>query len=250
MKKVVFSLLVWGSCFALAGSCFGENRNVVNSKQRIEFLVLETLPEEEISEIMALSAEDKEKFKEVLGFKFRQRKQELLRMRDEDPLEFREVLTNAQGSLQKKRKRLRENKHFQENMTGHRRQPAKTAQGKNNNKLQKGLIFETLSKSQQEKIIELRKKYQEYLNKILNEKYDELANLREDNPQEFAKVVQNAKDKLRQRVVWGKKHYPGKFNKLKKLKPEYLKERLKWLKEDNRDIYQELIGEPEDDEDR
>ncbi len=251
MKKVAFNLLVvWGVCFVLIGHCFAENNEAMNNKRRIAVLVLETLSEEEISEIMVLKVEDREKFKEVLGIKLRQRKEELLRMRDENPLEFKEVLIEAQSSLQKKRRRSRKNKHFQKNMAECKAQLTKMPQRKNNGKLQKGLIFETLSKSQQKKIVALREKYQKYLSKAIKAKYDELAKLREDNPQEYTEVIQSAKDELGQRVVKGKKRYPGKFNKLKKLKPEYLKEKLRWLKEENPDAYQELIGTLENEEEK
>ena len=64
MKKVAFNLLVvWGVCFVLIGHCFAENNEAMNNKRRIAVLVLETLSEEEISEIMVLKVEDREKFK-------------------------------------------------------------------------------------------------------------------------------------------------------------------------------------------
>ena len=108
-------------------------------------------------------------------------------------------------------------------------------------KLQMAVVFATLPVKEQEKIIHLRKEYQQVLSQALKKRGEELKQIKEENPEEFEQIMQKAKHRVAKSLKEGHKKHPQKFEKLKRVRLEYLKESLGWLKEEDPKLYEELI---------
>ena len=80
------------------------------------------------------------------------------------------------------------------------------------------LIFETLPSKEKEKIISLKKKYQEKFQKVLRKKLEKqrefLKKLKKENPEKFREIVKEAKRRIRERLERIRRKNPEKFKEL------------------------------------
>jgi len=244
MKKALFLGAVFLSLCILAGKVsFAESAEIKGERKHAAHgLIFETLPEEDKNSLLQLKEECREKFRK----KIVERKEELAQMEEENPQEFEEVMRQARSKMEEHAEQIRK---------GHPRGFAKcTKEGQrgagklDKRHLQKNIIFETLNKKEQRKILNLREKYREALKTTLQKKRKELELLREKDPDKFKGIIEKAKQKFVARVKQTKKHCSDKFDRLKEIKPECLKERLKWLKDEYPKVYKELIGRSPDTE--
>lgn len=177
----------------------------------------------------------KEGLLEIIG---PEQRQELAELRREDPVKFRAALREL---FQEKRQELEELKETNPKKyeriikaLGAYRQ----AQAEAPHRL---ILFETLEESKKQEIIALRNKYKETLEEAIQARAKELKNIRQEDPEEFMQIIKDAKKSVGQRIRAQKRQAPQDLERFKKINPEYLEERLEWLKEEDPLLYQHLI---------
>lgn len=249
MRKFLLLIMtgMW-LCFAILAAPFAEAAETVKAGgikgHVVGGLIFETLSKENKEDIRTLRGEYDEKFKEALKEKLAERKKELALIKEEDPQKFEEIMGEARRKMKKHVNRFREkhSQRFEELKKGNQERVKETKK----KRIQQGIVFETLAKSEQEKILKLRKKYQNTLKEILENKGEELKALEEKDPEKFKEIIKEAKQKVKGRIRQGRKYRSEEFDKLKKIKLEYLKMKLKWLKDDDPEFYEELIDKIEE----
>jgi len=249
MKRVLpISMLILGFCF-LGVFAFAQQRGGVPDQLR-PLLIIETLPEDERIELFNLQRENPEKFREVAKDVIQQRVKELGQIKEENPEEFREIMTVAQQRLREDAEKFQQNhpQKFEKareklgmDAQGVTQEQLKNLKKAQQAKIHMAVVFATLPTEEQEVILHLRKEYQQVLKKALKRRGEELKRIKEENPEKFKEIVQEARQKVATSLKKGHKKNPQKFEKLKRVKPEYLKEKLQWLKEEDPELYEELI---------
>jgi len=249
MKKVLLiSTLIIGLCFS-GVAVFAQEKGGIPEHLR-PLLVIETLPEDERAELFRLQKEDPEKFREVAKDVIQQRVKELEELREENPEALKEIMTVAHQRLREDIGKFRQDhpekfeqarEKFRKDAKGPTPEQLENLKKIQQAKMQMAVVFATLPVEKQEKILKLRKEYQGTLKKALKRRGEELKEIREENPEEFEEIMQEAKHKVAASLKKGHKKDPGKFEKLKRVKPEYLKEKLQWLKEEDPELYEDLV---------
>lgn len=249
MKKLVVITLVGAFCLlAVSGFAQGfeegpgarqsrgrrgfEGKN----KQRIEALVVfATLLPQERAELLQLRRENKEEFDEVIGGIIRERIKELHEIKQADPQEFERLQQIAIEEVKAYGEQVKED------IKAATRFKKAADQVKGKQYLRKHLVFETLPSKKKEKIIALRERYQEVLEVALKERGEELEALKKENPEKFKKIISQAMESTKERMAKGRREKSKSFERFGNMKPEYLKEKLDWLKSEDPELYQYMI---------
>ena len=218
----LFLVFMWGK------TAFAQPRGGGNVNQHVTGgLLFETLPDEDKRELIESRKEYKEEFGHIVKEKLSERKKELKQIRSGNPGRFKEIIRQSGANIKKREKQLREKQR-------------ETAD--RNKDIQRSFLFATLPKDEQKKILRLRKEYQETLSNTLKVRKEELEKLQRDDPERFGEIMDNARQNVKQLLKKGNVQYPEKMDKFKRMKFEHLQEKLEWLKSDDPDLYNELMG--------
>ncbi len=245
MKRVVAGILVMVLCLGLTATGFAQGpwgqqrpQGVQQDRQRkrIEALVVfGTLPAEERAELLELRQTDPEQFKKAVAERIRERGKELHQIKQDDPQQFEEIKQKAVAAVKNYIQDVKEDIAVATRF----KQAVGRAIGKQ--KLHNHIVFETLPTKKKEKIVALREKYQKALKTALEERTKELEAIKKEDPEKFKEIIQGAMKSARERMAQGKRRRPEAFEPFGKMKPEYLKEKLEWLKNEDPELYQYLI---------
>ncbi|MDD5194819.1 MAG: hypothetical protein PHQ96_03975 [Candidatus Omnitrophica bacterium] len=122
-------------------------------------------------------------------------------------------------------------------------------QAENNNFSRRGaraLLFETLSVSEKEELIKLRKADKEKFRKVLKEKLESqeaaLAKIKKENPGKFKALIESSRNKMKTRLRELRIKNPDKFAQFQKKHRKKLKMRIKQLREKDPARYQSLCS--------
>ncbi len=268
---MVVVLAIISLSFGLCGGAFSQEQQAVDEIQSVlkrqgveAYLLFMTLPWEEKQELIRLKQQDEQKFVETLKQRLPERKEEVLVFASLPP-EVREQLwrlpeseskaTQIRQRIDQRKAELAEIKakdpqRYEEIVAlagaSVREFAAKFVDGvKKQKNLRTYLVFETLPQKEQEGIIALRKQYQEALTTALTKKTAELEKLKEENPAEFQAVVEKALQQARVRIGNALKQHPEKAEQFKQDLLQKAQQNLSWLKEEDPQLYQEMMGKIE-----
>ncbi|MCK5492904.1 MAG: hypothetical protein KAJ14_07330 [Candidatus Omnitrophica bacterium] len=253
-NKLMMFLMILVFCLVGQKTSFSQNQHNENQKRRvISSLIFEELSSEDRKELRGIRQDDKGKFRKIMTDLMVEKKEELEILKKDDPKLYRKTIQGVQekikknlGQMEKKYKGYREGKQKVGNLA-------------KDELMAQGFMFQTLTKDKQIEILMLRQKYRKTLADAIKKRRGELKELKENNPEKYKKLITAAREKAKQLIKKGKEKYPQKFEKLGKMKLEYIEDKFKWLKEDDPELYNNVMerkrlryreGEVKDGQDR
>jgi F0F1-type ATP synthase membrane subunit b/b' len=226
VKFLILSFLVLGLTLIVYQPAYSQERGRGLDQRKRLGLLFETLDQEVKEELIELKKEDREEFRAAAKEALEARKAELAEIREENPEEFQEIIAEAK---ERALERVKERRG-----------------GSVRGKIGKMVLFETLTDEQKTKIVALRNKYQEALDKAVKKRGEELKEIKADNPEQFEQIIEEAKDKVRARMKNQKKNHPQKFKQFQRMNPEYLGKKMEWLKEKDPQLYDYIVDKAEE----
>lgn len=238
VKNFFASFLVFSLAVVICQLAYAQRLGDRQKPRKRVGVLFETLEEGVKQDLIQLKKEDPEKFRTTAKEVLEERRKELEKIKEENPEQFYEITTEARRKLKERittmaRKQGKGKELFDQRIVG------EDSPGKQ--KMHKMILFETLSKQQKEKIISLRSKYRETLASIVKKKFKQLKEIRENNPEKFERIMEKAKDRVRQRMTRQKEDHPQRFEKFRRMNPDYLKEKMEWLREEDSELYRYIV---------
>jgi len=236
MRKLVVGILVVVFSLGLTTGAFAQWEGLKLIKKHPDFVVVfASLPLKERHELIKLRETNPKEFKKAVGQRIRERIGELQEIEQANPQEFKQIKQKAVREVKTYAKQLQEDIK----LAARFKKAAARAMGKQN--LRNQLVFESLPVKKKEKIVALRERYQQALETVLKERTEELQAIKEEDPKKYEQILQGAAKSAKERMAKGRRRKPGVFERFGKMKPEYLKEKLEWLKSEDPELYRYLI---------